>query len=56
MGGGRRRGLSRKDDEFIHKHKMIQLVEMGFEKKKVKRLLLKKNGDMTQVLAALIES
>jgi len=43
------------DPNFVYPSQLKQLLDMGFEKEKARRLLLKNRGNMSQVLAQLIK-
>merc|ERR1712087_70516 len=43
------------DSNFVYPSQLKQLLDMGFEKEKARRLLLKNRGNMSQVLAELIK-
>merc|ERR1712154_230663 len=43
------------DPNFVYASQLQQLLDMGFEREKARRLLLKNKGNMSQVLAQLIK-
>eukprot|EP01083_Nonionella_stella_P085434 236927_1 len=43
------------DQDFVYPSQLKQLLDMGFDKDKARRLLLKNRGNMSQVLAELIK-
>lgn len=43
------------DENFVYPSQLKQLLDMGFDKDKARRLLLKNRGNMSQVLAELIK-
>lgn len=43
------------DPNFVYASQLQQLLDMGFERDKARRLLLKNKGNMSQVLAQLIK-